>query len=630
MKRASLYDPFTGKENIELKDKLLFLLSPAYCNMLRKMVVGLTGNHKLTVQILPPDFPEMGFTNGTQIMINTLHQTFVNEPIEKITEFCLALVVHESLHPLYTCFQCVQDAAQKRPNENDNVVEVRHSLFNILEDARIERIGAFKFPGVSYAIESLNNYLYELPKDDSNKKEIEILLSYILDFVSVGKNRGEPEGELKKLWKKIKPLALMAKYSVTCSGCYFYTKKIMRLIRHLIPKQEQLDLSSPKPENIQGNEKDVNAGTGQKPPVDEKSKGKSKSVDKTGKNGGQNGQLSDGQTDGKASSQGQSSCIGTNGASETTEKGNKSMPGGQGVGDNSSPLEEMLTNALNTSYGEHLKDKANDAADAAMAVSLGNETTPEYKIKTNFGTYADLNDYNAVKQEIMPIANLLRTGLKNIINYNVDEMSRYLHTGRIDAKSLSRMPSGAICAKRIEKSDEAELNITVLVDLSGSMDGYRLTNAINSCVILQEVCNNLKIPYTVIGFKGGENNTLITHFYDRMLKGKYAYTGIVKMRASGGTPLNEALHYMPRHLAKQPEEDKLLLVITDGCPYGGPEACAETVKKLSSYAKVYGFAIGEGKEALEKIFGTKFIDIDSLEKMPKALCRVIERNLFKR
>ena len=631
MRRASLYDPFTGQENIDLKEKLMFLISPAYCNLLRKMAVGLTGNHKLTVQFLPPGHPEMGMTDGSRIMINTLHQKFVNEPIEKITEYCLALVVHESLHPLFTSFQCVQDAGSKRPNETDNVAFVRRSLFNILEDARIERIGAFKFPGVAYAIESLNNFLYEEPRDYTGRKEIEILLGHILDFVSVGKTRGELEGELGVLWKKIEPIALMAKFSDTCNGCYFYTKKIMHMIRHLIPEQDQLERPSPKPENNQGNQQDVDAGTGQQPPgmkSGKQKKGKTKQNSQQTSQS-QNGQPADGTPSQGQSSQGQSSGNQYS-ANGTQQQNSTNTPCGKGAGGGAEQLEEMLTNALNASYGEHLRDKEDDKADAATAASIGNESTSEYKIKTNFGTYADLNDYNAVKQGIMPIANNLRTGLKNIINYNVDEMSRYLHAGRIDAKSLSRMPSGAICAKRIEKSDEADLNITVLVDLSGSMSGHRLVNSIKSCVVLQEVCTALKIPFSVIGFTEGGNNTVITHFSNRMLKGKYAYTGIVRMHASGGTPLSEALHYMPKHLARQKEEDKLLLVITDGVPNGGPEASAEAVKKLSSYAKVYGFAIGDGKDALEKIFGTKFIDIDSLEKMPRALCRVIERNLFRR
>ena len=175
MKRVSLYDPFTGKENIDHDEKLKFLVSPAYCMMLRKMVVGLTSDHRLTVNILPPDHPELAYTDGSRVDINTLHQLFINEPIEKITEFCLALAVHESLHPLYSCFQCVQDAATQKAGETDNFVYVRKEILNILEDARIERIGAFKFPGVSYAIDSLNEFMFQHEIDISQKKDIEII-----------------------------------------------------------------------------------------------------------------------------------------------------------------------------------------------------------------------------------------------------------------------------------------------------------------------------------------------------------------------------------------------------------------------------------------------------------------------
>ena len=72
---ASLFDPFTGREQVDEKGKLLFLHSPAYCVMLRKMVVGLTADHKLMVYLLPPESPDLAFTNGTQIMINGVMYT---------------------------------------------------------------------------------------------------------------------------------------------------------------------------------------------------------------------------------------------------------------------------------------------------------------------------------------------------------------------------------------------------------------------------------------------------------------------------------------------------------------------------------------------------------------------------
>jgi len=608
---ASLFDPFTGKEQIDEKQKLMFLISPAYCNLLRKMVVGLTADHKLMVYLLPPESPDLAFTDGSHIMINTLHQLFVGQPVEKVTEYCLALAVHESLHPIYSCFECIEDASRKKAGDTDNVIQIRRELFNILEDARIERIGAFKFPGVAYAVESLNEFLFGLPKDLTQSKEIEVMMQWILDFVSVDKTRGELTGELQKLWTKIEPLALKAKYSDTCSGCYFYTKKILKLLKPLIPETDPIEQQRQKAQNRQGNAKDVDAKTGQQPPQGSGVPGRGSS------RGTQGNQTGNGQLVGGMSGQGQAN--------------NSGQGQGQGAGQGGADaLSQMLTNALTASFNEHQKDMAAAAQDKQTTKGISGDSSAEYSVVPCQGDFSTFDEYTKIKTDVAPVINKLRTGLKNIINYNVDEISRYLHAGRIDSKSLSRMPSGAICAKRIEKNDEADLNITVLVDLSGSMNGYPIENAMKACVVLQEVCNSLKIPITVLGFKSGRQKVQIMHFSNRLLQGRYAHTGIVRMDAGGGTPLYNALLYLPRLLKKQSEEDKLLIVITDGAPDTGPEPCKIEVTKLGRYAKVYGMAIGGGREALANIFGSKYIGIDSLDRLPGELCKVIEKNIIRR
>lgn len=607
---ASLFDPFTGKEQIDEKQKLMFLISPAYCNLLRKMVVGLTADHKLMVYLLPPESPDLAFTDGSHIMINTLHQLFAGQPVEKVTEYCLALAVHESLHPIYSCFECIEDASRKKAGDTDNVIQIRRELFNILEDARIERIGAFKFPGVAYAVESLNEFLFGLPKDFTQSKEIEVMMQWILDFVSVDKTRGELTGELQKLWTKIEPLALKAKYSDTCSGCYFYTKKILKLLKPLIPETDPIEQQRQKAQNRQGNARDVDAKTGQQPPQSgSPGNGSAKGAqsNQSGNSNSANAQSGQGQANGSGQGQGQGA--------------------GQGGAD---ALSQMLTNALNASFNEHQKDMATAAQDKQTTKGISGDSSSEYSVVPCQGDFSTFDEYTRIKTDVSPVINKLRTGLKNIINYNVDEISRYLHAGRIDSKSLSRMPSGAICAKRIERNDEADLNITVLVDLSGSMNGYPIDNAMKACVVLQEVCNSLKIPITVLGFKSGRQKVQILHFSNRLLKGRYAHTGIVKMDAGGGTPLYNALLYLPRLLKKQSEEDKLLIVITDGAPDTGPEPCKIEVTKLGRYAKVYGMAIGGGREALANIFGSKYIGIDSLDRLPGELCKVIEKNIIRR
>ena len=608
---ASLFDPFTGKEQIDEKQKLMFLISPAYCNLLRKMVVGLTADHKLMVYLLPPESPDLAFTDGSHIMINTLHQLFIAQPVGDVTKYCLALAVHESLHPIYSCFECIEDAARKKAGDTDNVIQIRRELFNILEDARIERIGAFKFPGVAYAVEALNEFLFGLPKDFTQSKDIEITMQWILDFVSVDKTRGELKDDLKKLWTKIEPLALKAKYSDTCSGCYFYTKKILKLLKPLIPETDPIEQQRQKAQNRQGNAKDVDAKTGQQPP--------------------QGGATGNGPSRGAQSNQSGNGQNANNGQSGQGQANSSGQGQGQGAGQGGADaLSQMLANALTASFNEHQKDMAAAAQDKQTTKGISGDSSSEYSVVPCQGDFSTFDEYTRIKTDVAPVINKLRTGLKNIINYNVDGISRYLHAGRIDSKSLSRMPSGAICAKRIEKNDEADLNITVLVDLSGSMNGYPIENAMKACVVLQEVCNSLKIPITVLGFKSGRQKVQILHFSNRLLKGRYAHTGIVKMDAGGGTPLYNALLYLPRLLKKQSEEDKLLIVITDGAPDTGPEPCKIEVTKLGRYAKVYGMAIGGGRDALANIFGSKYIGIDSLDRLPGELCKVIEKNIIRR
>ena len=674
MKYGSLFDPFTGKETVDDNGKRMFLQSAAYCNMIRKMVVGITGDHSLVVYILPINHPELAFTDGKYIMVNTLHPLFIMEPIEDITVYCLALATHESLHPLYSCFQCIEDAARKRSSDNDNTVYVRRSVFNVLEDARIERIGRFKFPGVSYAIEQLNEFLYEKVEDLDKLKDIELIMQWLLDFVSVDKVRGELPDHLKPIWEKIKPLALKAKYSDTCSRCYYYTKRIMKFLAPLIPEDEPLDNRQQKPENNQGNNTDVDAETGETPPgmgspnsggksgskqkqnsgsqgqSDQNGQGQQGNNDKSNQqSGGGNGQDNQ-QQQGIGQSQGQDKSQNQNGGqasgssagqNDGSGKGSSGpAKGGSGSADNTEltkeqmeaearEISQMLQNSLNASFSEHLQDQVNDAQDTSRMRKLQTDPSNACKVVPHYGNYDNLPAYEMVKSSVASVTRNLKKGLKNILNYNVDEMSRYLHSGRIDSKSLSRIPTGAICAKRIEKNDEADLNITVLVDMSGSMNGTPIYYAKAACVVLYEVCRELKVPITVLGFRSGRP-TEVHYFADTNLKGRYTHTGIVSMVASGGTPLDKAMNYLPVHLKKQEQEDKLVIIITDGEPEEDTQTCRATVKKLSNNAKVYGLAIGTGRATLAQIFGTRYIGIDSLDKLPKELCKIIEKNLFRR
>ena len=628
MKYGNLFDPFTGKENIDDTQKRLFLQSPAYCDMIRKMVVGITGNHRLTVHILPINHPELAFTDGKTIMINTLHPAFFKEPIEDITLYCLALATHESLHPLYSCYKYVEDAATKRTGETDNEVMVRRDIFNILEDARIERIGRFRFPGVSYSIDKFNEFLFQTYTAKPVMKEIDWLMQWVLDFVSVDKTHGPLPKELTNVWESIVPLAVKAKASNTCGKCYHYSKRVAKLLAPFIPTNDTVNNPSQKPENTQGNNDDVKSG-------DEGAGGNSN----TSVNNRNNGQKAGLGTQGSGNDGNNNQSIGS---TNNPSNGCGNQSGGNGSQNNQNSSQsieeikakareaaEMVKGALDGSYKNFIKDVNNDIQDKARISELNNEAGKLCTVVASYGDYRYLGAYECIKANVLSVIRNLQKGLKNLLNYNVDEMSRYLHSGKIDAKSLSRIPTGAICAKRIEKSEEADLNITVLVDMSGSMQGYEIECAKAACIVLYEVGRALNIPITILGFQYG-SPTRIHCFADSSLKGRFTHTGIAKMFANGNTPLYQALGYLQVHLKKIDQTDKLVIVITDGIPNGDPKECAKQVKKLESDAKVYGLGIGSGNDTLANIFGSRFFYIDTLEKLPKELCKIVERNLFRR
>ena len=627
MKYGNLYDPFTGKENIDDTQKKLFLQSPAYCDMIRKMVVGITGNHRLTVHILPVRHPDLAFTDGKRIMINTLHPAFIGEPIEDITMYCLALATHESLHPLYSCYKYVKDAVTKRKCESNNEVAVRRDVFNILEDARIERIGRFRFPGVSYSIDKFNEFMFQTYTQKPDMKNIDWLLQWILDFVSVDKTHGPIPNELTKVWESIKPFANKAKASDTCGKCYYYAKRVAKLLAPYIPKNEDVKNPSQKPENTQGNESDVKEGNGGSQGNTNASSDNQNNGQKAGIGGQGNGNIDNNNQNANAGESSKDS--GGNGAGGSNSQIDINARSIEEIEAKAREATEMIKGALDGSYKDFVKDICNDMKDKARISEFNNEAGKGCCVIASYGDYNFLGAYESIKGCVLAVIRNLQKGLKNLLNYNVDEMSRYLHSGKIDAKSLSRISTGAICAKRIEKNEEADLNITVLVDMSGSMRGYEMENAKAACVVLYEVGKALNIPITILGFQDG-SPTRIHCFADSFLKGRFTHTGIAKMFAGGNTPLYQALGYLQVHLKRIDQTDKLVIVITDGIPNGDPKDCAKQVKKLEADAKVYGLGIGSGNDTLANIFGSRFFYIDSLEKLPKEICKIVERNLFRR
>ena len=94
-----------------------------------------------------------------------------------------------------------------------------------------------------------------------------------------------------------------------------------------------------------------------------------------------------------------------------------------------------------------------------------------------------------------------------------------------------------------------------------------------------------------------------------------------------------ALRFVAEQLSKQPEEVKMLILVSDGQPadsgYSGTAAEDDLRGIKQEYVKkgvlFVAAAIGDDKKNIERIYGDAFLDITDLNKLPVALTSVVKR-----
>ena len=96
-----------------------------------------------------------------------------------------------------------------------------------------------------------------------------------------------------------------------------------------------------------------------------------------------------------------------------------------------------------------------------------------------------------------------------------------------------------------------------------------------------------------------------------------------------------ALKYVAEKLVKRPEQERILILVSDGQPadddYYGPEADEDLHKTVREYTRkgilFIAAAIGSDKDEIERIYGNAFMDISDLNTLPEKLTGVIKRHI---
>ena len=123
-----------------------------------------------------------------------------------------------------------------------------------------------------------------------------------------------------------------------------------------------------------------------------------------------------------------------------------------------------------------------------------------------------------------------------------------------------------------------------------------------------------------------------TDFDSRDARDRYR---LMDISARCGNRDGAALRYVAERLMKQPEENRLLMLVSDGQPAGDGYIGTAAEDDLRGIKKEFtnrgmmfvAAAIGSDKENIERIYDDAFLDITDLTKLPMLLVKKIEKEL---
>jgi len=243
--------------------------------------------------------------------------------------------------------------------------------------------------------------------------------------------------------------------------------------------------------------------------------------------------------------------------------------------------------------------------------------------------------YKNTSSEFILLSKKLQKGIHNVIidrKYGGKQSGLYMGR-RIEPRSFVRDDGRYFCNIKLP-NEKLDIAVLVLVDESGSMASKdRITVARATSIVLYDFCQKLNIPVAILGHTAGDGHVDLYSYADfDSVDGNDRYR-IMDMCSRNCNRDGMALRYSAEKLIKRTEKVKLLITISDGQPndkgYTGGYAEKDLRKIKKEYTQkgvtMFSAAIGDDKDAIERIYENGFLDITDLNKMPVNLIKLITR-----
>ena len=450
----------------------------------------------------------------------------------------LGLASHEAAHAVYTDGKLKEKAMKKVPDE---LKELHHSIWNVIEDERIEYLLGEDRPGFAETLGTTKGYYYKklMRRLRSNgqlpKEPLPRLLSTLAQAVRYPSEMTREEVEenfdhLDAIRRALTPFPLDAK------GAWDATERIMDIVRYMAEESAREKQDQQKND---GGQPGPQGGQGQDGQNDQNGQQNQQNQDSNADKGGQQ----DGGVSEQQVLQAIKDALGTKEAQDVLsalkEDNDKSR------GENASRSVDGRADACDREY-------VNDDSAEFMKGGPGDPRVFVTAPRGNAAVYAQ--SLAKVRRFIPAMSRAL-----SCKSEDMDYCLKGLPSGKLNTSRLVSLKCGNTSI--FEKQGTvtcSSASVCMLIDESGSMTFDRVQRAREAAILVSESIARIDtVQFYCYGYTSGE-------FSVYSEKGKSAKWALSETGSKGGTPTGVAMKYAARRIRSITRDPVLMLVLTDG------------------------------------------------------------------
>ncbi len=187
-------------------------------------------------------------------------------------------------------------------------------------------------------------------------------------------------------------------------------------------------------------------------------------------------------------------------------------------------------------------------------------------------------------------------------------------------------PEAPIWTRPYSKEDgPRDYAFTIVLDMSGSMHGERIYEALKGLIIILEALQHFNIQVEIIGFNSRFFE--IKPFDQPISKDVMAVIESCLGRVSGDTLMGKAIKDSTDRLKERTPKQKTMIVITDGD--SGDHVAPSIEEARQQGIEVIGVGIGQGTKKVVSNFGESGVADVSIDRLAEVLADLIRKTIDK-